>query len=70
MQQQESQLQYHEKDGERGVWTVKCDIALPCATQNELDIEDAKQLASKRMLSMFVRVLTCLQLLKLQIFTG
>ena len=28
----------------RGVWAVKCDIALPCATQNELFIEDAKQL--------------------------
>lgn len=25
-------------------WTVKCDIALPCATQNELDGEDAKAL--------------------------
>ena len=30
--------EYH--DG-RGVWAVKCDIALPCATQNELDVEDA-----------------------------
>ena len=39
--------QYHEKkNGEHGVWTVKCDIALPCATQNELDIEDAKQLVA------------------------
>ncbi|MGL4790876.1 MAG: NADP-specific glutamate dehydrogenase [Anaerotignaceae bacterium] len=27
-----------------GVWTVKCDIALPCATQNELNLEDAKAL--------------------------
>lgn len=36
---------YHEKkNGEHGVWTVKCDIALPCATQNELDLEDAKTL--------------------------
>ncbi|MFV0519951.1 MAG: NADP-specific glutamate dehydrogenase [Lachnospirales bacterium] len=26
----------------KGVWTIPCDIALPCATQNELDIEDAK----------------------------
>ena len=25
-------------------WGVKCDIALPCATQNELDLKDAKQL--------------------------
>lgn len=30
----------------RGVWTVKCDIALPCATQNELLLEDAKTLAA------------------------
>ena len=33
--------EYHEG---RGVWQIKCDVALPCATQNELDIEDAKQL--------------------------
>ena len=30
----------------RGVWTIKVDIALPCATQNELFIEDAKMLAA------------------------
>ncbi len=35
--------EYHEG---KGVWTVKCDIALPCATQNELDIEDAKTLVA------------------------
>ncbi|MBE5969101.1 MAG: NADP-specific glutamate dehydrogenase [Lachnospiraceae bacterium] len=35
--------EYHEG---KGVWSVKCDIALPCATQNELDIEDAKQLVA------------------------
>ncbi|MBQ7153678.1 MAG: NADP-specific glutamate dehydrogenase [Clostridia bacterium] len=33
--------QYHEG---RGVWSVKCDVALPCATQNELLIDDAKAL--------------------------
>ena len=39
--------QYHEKkNGEHGVWSIKCDIALPCATQNELDIEDAKMLVA------------------------
>lgn len=39
--------EYHEKkNGEHGVWNVKCDIALPCATQNELDIEDAKALVA------------------------
>ena len=35
--------EYHEG---RGVWSVKCDIALPCATQNELLEEDAKALAA------------------------
>ncbi len=31
-------------EGCSGIWTVKCDIALPCATQNELDAESAKTL--------------------------
>ena len=35
--------EYHEG---KGVWSVKCDIALPCATQNELDVEDAKTLVA------------------------
>jgi glutamate dehydrogenase (NADP+) len=35
--------EYHEG---KGVWSVKADIALPCATQNELDIDDAKQLVA------------------------
>ncbi len=30
----------------KGVWSVKCDIALPCATQNELLIDDAKMLVA------------------------
>ena len=34
---------YHEG---KGVWSTPCDIALPCATQNELGLEDAKQLVS------------------------
>ena len=34
---------YHEG---KGVWSVKCDIALPCATQNELLLEDAKMLVA------------------------
>ncbi|MDE6635259.1 MAG: NADP-specific glutamate dehydrogenase, partial [Lachnospiraceae bacterium] len=39
--------EYHEKkNGEHGVWTVKCDVALPCATQNELDLDDAKALVA------------------------
>ncbi|MGC6177858.1 NADP-specific glutamate dehydrogenase [Lacrimispora sp. 38-1] len=28
----------------KGIWTIPCDIALPCATQNELNLEDAKSL--------------------------
>ena len=34
--------EYHE--GCKGIWSIKCDIALPCATQNELDEESAKLL--------------------------
>ena len=33
--------EYHEG---KGVWSVKCDIALPCATQNEVQMEDAKHI--------------------------
>ena len=35
------QAEYHEG---KGVWSIKTDIALPCATQNELQLEDAKML--------------------------
>ena len=35
--------EYHEG---KGVWSVKCDVALPCATQNELNLEDAKMLVA------------------------
>ena len=35
--------EYHEG---RGVWSIKCDVALPCATQNELLEEDAKALVA------------------------
>ena len=34
--------EYHE--GCNGIWTIKCDIALPCATQNEINLESAKAL--------------------------
>jgi len=34
---------YHEG---KGVWTTKCDIACPCATQNELNLDDAKALVA------------------------
>ena len=37
-----SGAEYHE--GCKGIWAVKCDIALPCATQNELDGESADAL--------------------------
>ena len=40
---QRPSAEYHEG---KGVWSVKCDIALPCATQNELDLEDAKALVA------------------------
>ena len=33
--------QYHEG---KGVWSIPCDVALPCATQNELNLEDAEML--------------------------
>lgn len=35
--------QYHEG---KGVWSVKVDVALPCATQNELNLDDAKALVA------------------------
>ena len=35
--------EYHEG---KGVWSVKCDVALPCATQNELQLDDAKALVA------------------------
>ena len=38
-----SSAEYHEG---RGVWQIPCDIALPCATQNELLIEDAQNLVN------------------------
>ncbi len=41
---------YHEG---RGVWVTKCDIALPCATQNELLLEDAKNLVANGCLGVF-----------------
>ncbi|MCJ7688658.1 MAG: NADP-specific glutamate dehydrogenase [Clostridiaceae bacterium] len=36
--------EYHE--GCSGIWNIKCDIALPCATQNELDESSAKTLVA------------------------
>jgi len=39
-----SGVEYHE--GCSGIWTVPCDIALPCATQNELNLDSAKALVA------------------------
>ena len=33
-------------EGSKGIWTIKCDVALPCATQNELDGESAGSLVA------------------------
>lgn len=41
--------EYHE--GCRGVWTVPCDIALPCATQGEIDLDSAKILVEHGVLA-------------------
>ncbi len=40
--------EYHDSGR---VWQVKCDIALPCATQNELDVQDAKQLIANKVIA-------------------
>ena len=39
-----SGVEYH--DGCSGIWTIPCDIALPCATQNELNLASAKALVA------------------------
>lgn len=41
--------EYHE--GCKGIWATKCDIALPCATQNELDATSAKALVANGVLA-------------------
>ena len=38
-------------EGCRGIWTIPCDIALPCATQNELDAEGARALIANGVLA-------------------
>ncbi|MDC2844809.1 NADP-specific glutamate dehydrogenase [Limosilactobacillus mucosae] len=45
---QRESAEYHEG---RGVWSIKTDVALPCATQNELNVEDAKQLVKNGVLA-------------------
>src|SRR5699024_9203752 len=43
-----SYLQFHPEakyfDGCSGIWSIPCDVALPCATQNEIDQDSANQL--------------------------
>ena len=39
--------EYHNSETSK-VWSVKCDVALPCATQNELDVNDAKTLIKNK----------------------
>ena len=36
------EAEYH--DGQKGIWTIKCDVALPCATQNDIGVKEAQQL--------------------------
>ena len=43
------EAEYHE--GCSGIWTVKCDIALPCATQNEINEASAKALVQNGVLA-------------------
>ncbi|NME33339.1 NADP-specific glutamate dehydrogenase [Lactobacillus sp. MRS-253-APC-2B] len=45
---QRESAEYHEGCG---VWSIKTDVALPCATQNELNVEDAKQLVENGVLA-------------------
>ena len=43
--------EYHE--GCRNIWNVKCDIAMPCASQNEMDAEGAKALIANGAIAVF-----------------
>nr|MCR5078582.1 NADP-specific glutamate dehydrogenase [Bacilli bacterium] len=40
-------------EGSKGIWSIKCDVALPCATQNELDGEAAKKLLDNGVIGVF-----------------
>lgn len=43
--------EYHE--GCKGIWTVPCDIAMPCASQNEMDLEGAKAVIKNGAMAVF-----------------
>lgn len=38
-------------EGHKGVWSLKCDIALPCATQNDITLEEAKLLVENNIIA-------------------
>ena len=44
--QVESAVYTADENGSKGIWSIKCDIALPCATQNELNLENAEKLVA------------------------
>ena len=39
--------------GKEGIWSIPCDIALPCATQNEIGLEDAEMLVKNGCIAVF-----------------
>lgn len=39
-------------EGAKSIWKIKCDIALPCATQNEIDLNDAKELVKNGIIAL------------------
>ena len=38
-------------EGQKGIWSLKCDIALPCATQNDISLEEAKLLVENNVIA-------------------
>ena len=44
---------YQEAGKGKTIWQIKCDIALPCATQNELNLDDAKALVKNGVIGVF-----------------
>jgi len=44
-----SSAEYHEG---KGVWTIEADVGLPCATQNEVDIDDAKNIVDNNYMAL------------------
>ena len=43
--------EYHE--GRKGIWTLKCDIAMPCASQNEMDADNVQHLIDNGCMAVF-----------------